>query len=170
MTSIGSDLVHLSIKCRCSCTITYQCTSSSTPWNTHNLQSSSYSSGSTTSPPTGGDPVVVNEIPVLCYSCGHRVTTLYRNTTPVGPLTRESMYHVRMDPHSHEQTNMLRAAQATSIVLPPQTPIPGPARNGAIAGGLSILPKLDPVEEDSNFEEELAQSPSARPGTILPMY
>ena len=168
MTSIGSDLVHLSIKCRCSCTITYQCTSSSIPhggWSTHNSQPSSYSSGPTTS-----NPLVVNEIPVLCYSCGHLVTTLYRNTTPMVPTTRESMYHVRMDPHPHEQTNMLRAAQATSIVLPPQTLIPGPARNSAIAGGLSVLPKLDPVEEDSDVEEDLAQSPSARPGTILPMY
>ena len=165
MTSIGSDLVHLSIKCRCSCTITYQCTSSSTPHSTHNPQSSSYSSGLTTL-----DQVVVNEIPVLCYSCGRRVTTLYRNTTPVGPIARDSVYRVTMDAHSPPQTNMLRAAQATSIVLPPQTPIPGPVRNEAIAGGLSILPKLDPVDEDSNLEEDLAQSPSARPGTIIPMY
>ena len=37
-------------------------------------------------------------------------------------------------------------------------------------GGLSTLPKLDPVEDISNFEEDLAQSPSARPGTIIPMY
>lgn len=187
MTSSGGELAHLSIKCRCSCTITYQCTSPSPPhggWSTHNSQSSSYSSGLTSSLPTGGDQVVVNEIPVLCYSCGHRVTTLYRNITPVAPITGEP-YHVTTDPHLQQQTNMLRAAQATSIVLPPQTPVPGLARNGAVAGGPSSLPKLgpprstgspeglgplDPVEEDSNFEEDPAQSPSARQGTIIPMY
>jgi len=168
MTAIGSELVHLSIKCRCSCTITYQCTSPSTQWSAHNLQSSPYSTVS-----TGSDQVVSNEIPVFCYSCGHRVTTLYRNTTPntaVGPITRESMYHVTMDTHPQPQTNILLAAQSRSLVLPPQTPIPGPARNSAIVTSSSGLPKLDPIDDTVEFEEDLAQSPSARPGTIIPMY
>lgn len=162
MTAIGSDSVHLSIKCRCSCIITYQCTSASIPWSSLSSGSSRDSSGS--------DLTTANEIPVFCYSCGHLVSKLYRNTmrsTETG-VSRELTPTVRMDIHPQQHLNGLLAAQVRSLVSPIQTQIPD--LRIASTDSLSSLPKLDPADDTLEFSDEHAQSPSARPGTILPMY
>jgi hypothetical protein len=113
------------------------------------------------------DLAVNTEIPVFCYSCGSRVTTLYRDgingldTVSIGTIKREPMHSTSLDLHPQQQMNTFLAAQYNSKV-------PTPSQN--FGASTSLLPKLDSPGHQVEFEDDVSESPSARTGTILPIF
>jgi DNA-directed RNA polymerase subunit N (RpoN/RPB10) len=157
----STELVNVSIRCRCQSLVTYQCSAPSSG-------SSQY------------ETVTQLEIPLYCYSCGRLVTKLYLNSPSKaahleGQHVTDSSSSVTLSIHPQNALDHLFSrAQASSLISPPtaHSMSSGPETSHQ---SVSSLPAINvsshDVDEtsDSETDDLVAQSPSARPGTILPM-
>ena len=160
----STELVNISIRCRCQSLVTYQC--------------SAPSLGSSQS-----EIAVQFEIPLFCYACGRLVTKLYLNSPSKasnleGQHVSDVSGSVTLSIHpQNAMDHLLARAQVSSLISPPTTQSVTFAGTGPNTPHQSVsgLPSINISDhggvETSNTETEdpVAQSPSARPGTILPM-
>ena len=157
----STELVNVSIRCRCQSMVTYQCSSPSS--------SSSQS-----------EIAVQFEIPLYCYSCGRLVTKLYLNSTPKasnleGQHVSDLSSSVTLSIHpQNAMDHLLSRAQVSSLISPPttQSMTLGSDMSHQSASGLppiNVSGYGGDETSDTETDDPVAQSPSARPAIILPM-
>jgi hypothetical protein len=147
----STELVNVSIRCRCQSLVTYQCSAPSSGYSQY-------------------ETATQLEIPLYCYSCGRLVTKLYLDSPskaahPEGRHVTDSSSSVTLSIHPQKASSLISPPTAHSMGSGPDTS----------HQSVSSLPPINvsghDVDEtsDSETSDPVAQSPSARPGTILPM-